>query len=336
MTSRRPLASVSFDADDLWSYMKTHGDPAWRDRPSYLPRCIPAALDLLDELNVRITFFLIGFDAARAENRTAMEEITRRGHEIGNHTFEHDPWLHLLSEREIDDELAKAEDAIEDATGSRPTGFRGPGFSWTPQLFDVLARRAYHYDASTLPTFIGPLARRYFLANSDLTPEQIEQREALFGSFWDGFKPNGPYRWELSDQRSLLEIPVTTIPGVRLPFHMSYLLYLARYSRRLMVLYLETALVACRVAGVEPSFLLHPLDILGGDEFPELRFFPGMDLPTSYKREIFLQALAALGRRFTLTPMGEHARAIERRGRLPTRRPSDTGRRGGTNRGATK
>ena len=26
-----PLASVSLDLDNQWSYMKTHGDPAWQD-----------------------------------------------------------------------------------------------------------------------------------------------------------------------------------------------------------------------------------------------------------------------------------------------------------------
>ncbi|MEW5916878.1 MAG: polysaccharide deacetylase, partial [Gemmatimonadota bacterium] len=32
----RPLASISFDADNLWSYMKTHGDATWQAYPSYL------------------------------------------------------------------------------------------------------------------------------------------------------------------------------------------------------------------------------------------------------------------------------------------------------------
>ena len=32
----RPVASVSLDLDNHWSYLKTHGDPQWEDRPSYL------------------------------------------------------------------------------------------------------------------------------------------------------------------------------------------------------------------------------------------------------------------------------------------------------------
>ena len=30
----RPTASVSLDMDNLWSYLKIHGNPAWADRPT--------------------------------------------------------------------------------------------------------------------------------------------------------------------------------------------------------------------------------------------------------------------------------------------------------------
>ena len=53
----------------------------------------------------------------------------------------------------------------------------------------------YVYDASTLPTFLGPLARLYFLASTDLGAEERKQRAALFGSFRDGFRPNKPHSY---------------------------------------------------------------------------------------------------------------------------------------------
>ena len=36
MSDHRPMASVSLDVDNLWSYLKTHGNPAWEGRPGYL------------------------------------------------------------------------------------------------------------------------------------------------------------------------------------------------------------------------------------------------------------------------------------------------------------
>ncbi len=189
MTDPRPLASVSLDVDNLWSYLKTHGDPGWQSRPSYLPVFFPPVLDALDELGLRITFFCVGLDADREENLAAFQSLTARGHEIGNHSYEHEPWLHRYSRDQLVLELTRTEDALQRATGQRPLGFRGPGYSWSPTLLELLAERGYRYDASTLPTYLGPLARRYYFMTAKLSPEQRRERAALFGTFRDGLPP---------------------------------------------------------------------------------------------------------------------------------------------------
>lgn len=306
----RPLASVSLDLDNLWSYQRTHGDPIWQERRSYLPALMPGLLDLLDEARCRITFFVVGADAAAPASAPWIRMITERGHEVGNHTFHHECWLQRYTRGQLVGELEAAEDAIERATGQRPTGFRGPGFSWSPTVLEVLADRAYVYDASTLPTFLGPLARAYFLATARLTPEQRREREGLFGSFADGFRPVAAYRWQLASGRSILEIPVTTTPGIRTPFHMSYLIYLHRFSPALMHAYLRAALALCRWSRVNPSFLLHPLDLLGPEHAPELAFFPGMDVPSATKRRLVRDVLSELAQHYTLMPMSAHAAAV--------------------------
>jgi peptidoglycan/xylan/chitin deacetylase (PgdA/CDA1 family) len=323
MSDPRPLASVSLDVDNLWSYMKTHGDPGWESRPTYLDRFFPPVLDALDALGLRITFFCVGVDAEREENLKPFQSLTARGHEVGNHSYEHEPWLHLYAQEALVRELERTEQAVERATGQRPIGFRGPGYSWSTALLEILADRGYLYDASTLPTFMGPLARRYYFLTAKLTPEQRRERAELFGSFADGLRPVKPYHWRLPSGRTLLELPVTTFPVVKVPFHLSYLLYLSRVSEGLMSAYLSTALAACRLTGTEPSFLLHPLDLLGGDQVKELAFFPGMDLPGARKIELFLRVLRRLGEHFRLVDMSTHARAIIARGGLPLRDADD-------------
>ena len=151
------------------------------------------------------------------------------------------------------------------------------------------------------PRFIGPLARLYFLTATRMSREERERRAGLFGGLRDGFRPNKPYQWRLGEGRSLVEIPVTTIPLCRVPFHMSYLLYLSRFSHRLMLAYLRSALLACRLSRVQPSFLLHPLDLLGGDQAPGLSFFPewtfrcreatGVRRSARYSREASIDSL---------------------------------------------
>ena len=321
MPERRPLASVSLDLDNLWSYMKTHGDAGWESRPSYLRVFLPPVLDALDRLGLKITFFVVGVDAARTENVAALRTITERGHEVGNHSFEHEPWLHRYPRERLEREIADAEEAIVGATGQRPIGFRGPGFSWSADLFEVLLDRGYLYDASTLPTFLGPLARAYYFWTAKLSPEDRAERSALFGTVRDGLRPIKAYCWRVANDRTLLEIPVTTFPGIRTPFHLSYLLYLSRVSERLMLAYLRSAATACRLTGTQPSFLLHPLDLLGGDQAPALASFPGMDLTGERKRDLFHRVLTVLAEYFTLVNMSTHARSLSSLPNLAVRKP---------------
>ncbi len=109
----KPIASLSLDLDNLWSYMKTHGDAGWESRPTYLPRVVPVALDLLREHDYAITFFVVGVDADRDENVDALRSIVGAGHEIGNHSYEHEPWLSRYSPGQLTEEIARAEVAIE-------------------------------------------------------------------------------------------------------------------------------------------------------------------------------------------------------------------------------
>ena len=139
----KPLASLSLDLDNEWSYLKTHGDVQWEALPSYLDVVVPRALDLLRSLDLTITFFVVGQDAALERNRDAIAALARAGHEIGNHSFKHEPWLHRYSEVDVRDELSSTEDALADVTGSVPIGFRGPGYSLSPTVLEVLVERGY-------------------------------------------------------------------------------------------------------------------------------------------------------------------------------------------------
>ncbi len=309
MNTKKPLASLSLDLDNKWSYMKTHGDAGWEAFPSYLDVVVPRFLDFLETRHLTITVFIVGQDAALEKNHTALKQIAQAGHEVGNHSFNHEPWLHLYSEAEIETEIEKAEKAIAQATGKTPIGFRGPGFSCSPTVLKILQRRGYLYDASTFPTFLGPLARAYYFMTSNLSKEDLDQRKALFGKFEEGFRPLNPYQWRLDETR-LIEIPVTTMPLFKIPIHFSYLLYLSVFSPPLAKLYFNLALTLCRLTKTQPSLLLHPLDFLGTEDAPELAFFPAMNLP-SYKKLAYLSYfVGALGDRFTLVPLHQQAQTL--------------------------
>jgi len=208
--NNKPVMSLSLDLDNQWTYMKTHGDPDWKELPSYLDIVVPRILEFLKRRDIKITFFVVGQDAVLEKNHEALGQLRAAGHEIANHSFHHEPWLHLYSREKLEDELARAEDAIESATGVRVKGFRGPGFSLSTSTLNVLQARGYEYDATSFPNVLNPLARAYFFSKSRLSDEEKQQRKALFGTFSDAKRPVKPYRWSL-DQGELLELPVMRI-----------------------------------------------------------------------------------------------------------------------------
>ncbi|MEO1013261.1 MAG: polysaccharide deacetylase family protein, partial [Bacteroidota bacterium] len=296
----KPMASISLDLDNQWSYMKIHGDEGWDKYPSYFDIFIPHILNVLDELDLKITFFIVGKDTESEENRKYLRMITARGHDVGNHSYHHESWLQTYSHDEIEHEIRSAEIAIEDTTGQKPIGFRGPGFSWSKDVLKVLESRGYQYDASTLPTFLGPLARTYYFWKSDLSKEEKRARKELFGKFSEGFRKLKPYKWDLGSGKTLMEIPVTTMPIFKIPFHLSYLIFLGNISMGLMRLYLHIAIALCKLTKTPISYLLHPLDLIGGDQISSLAFFPGMNVSSDRKVFIFKKVIHKLAKNYNL------------------------------------
>ena len=114
-----------------------------QDFPSYLDLVVPRILQVLEELDLKITVFVVGQDAALEKNYGALASISAAGHEIANHSFNHEPWLHLYTPSELEQEFERSEQAIMAATGKKPVGFRGPGFSFSDEVLKTLIRRGY-------------------------------------------------------------------------------------------------------------------------------------------------------------------------------------------------
>ncbi len=315
MTAGSRVASVSLDLDNEWTYLRTHGDKGWESYPSFLDVVTPRVLRFLRERSLKITFFIVGQDAALDRNRRPLADIAAAGHEIGNHSFSHQPWLHLLSAGELEKEVLGAQHVIEQATGKRPIGFRGPGYSVSRNALELLATNGFRYDASTIPTFIGPLARAYYFRVSSLDALGRQQRSQLFGAFSEGFRPLNPYRWG-PPAGGLIEIPVTTMPLLRTPIHASYILFTSRFSSNLAKAYFSTAVQLCHLSAVSPSLLLHPLDFIDAADAPRLSFFPGIEIPVKRKLDLLDWMLNRLGRHYRLVTMEEHALAAGK-SRLP-------------------
>jgi len=80
-------------------------------------------LDLAAKKHIKLTFFLIGENAARYPKLVQRE--LAEGHEIGNHSYTH-PDLAKMSDAAVRSEIQKTQDAIINASGYRPTLMRPP------------------------------------------------------------------------------------------------------------------------------------------------------------------------------------------------------------------
>ncbi|TQV83339.1 polysaccharide deacetylase family protein [Denitrobaculum tricleocarpae] len=318
---QRPRATLSLDLDNLWCYQRSFGLETWRSYPSFLEIAVPRILDFLDRLNLKVTFFVIGRDASDPANLGLLSEIVVRGHEVGNHSFDHELALHLQSREEIEDEIRRAADAIETVTGQRPRGFRGPAFGLSQDLLEVLAGLGYDYDASTCPNSLGLLARLWHRSKASKIGSDEKVVGGLYGSLKDTGQSLRPYLWSLKDG-ALMEVPVTTLPILRLPFHGTYLNYLADFSPALARGYFMTALRLCKLRAVPPSFLLHASDFLGGDDSVPLTYLPGMKRSAEEKNQFMAETLQAYSRMFEVTPIGTFADELKQQQALPSFLPA--------------
>jgi len=98
------VLSISFDA--AWGSAQTE-----------------TILDILDQYEVKTTFFLVGFWVEK--HPELVREMVRRGHEIGNHSATH-PHMSQLSEAKIREELRIVSEKVEQIIGKPTTLFRPP------------------------------------------------------------------------------------------------------------------------------------------------------------------------------------------------------------------
>jgi peptidoglycan/xylan/chitin deacetylase (PgdA/CDA1 family) len=108
-----PRLSGAGRADHVALSFDDGPDPAWT----------PAFLDVLATWQVRATFFMLGSMAAREPKLAA--EVAGAGHEVAVHGWAH-RYTVLRGPRAVADDLARATDAVAEATGTRPRFYRPP------------------------------------------------------------------------------------------------------------------------------------------------------------------------------------------------------------------
>lgn len=117
----------------------------------------PKILDVLREHNVKATFFVTGRHVEKYPE--IAKRIVQEGHEIGNHSYSHCNMV-LLNDEQLLNEIRRAEQAIVESTGTKPTLFRPPRGIYNNRVRQRILAEGYCivlWSVSSLDwSFLGP------------------------------------------------------------------------------------------------------------------------------------------------------------------------------------
>ena len=110
---------------------------------------IDQILEILEENNVKITFFMVGDWIEKYPE--AVKKIYDAGHEIGTHSDTH-PHVNNLSYEENIEEIEKSNDKIEKMTGERTNLYRTPYGEYNQTVIKAAQDKGYHTIQWSLDT----------------------------------------------------------------------------------------------------------------------------------------------------------------------------------------
>lgn len=134
MTAARKRELPVYNVDTQEKVLSISFDAAWGSANTL------KILDILEEYDVRTTFFLVGFWAEKYPE--LVQEMVLRGHEIGNHSATH-PHMSTLSDAQIREELRIVSDLVEHITGKPTTLFRPPYGEYNDAVVTVSREEGY-------------------------------------------------------------------------------------------------------------------------------------------------------------------------------------------------
>lgn len=142
---------LTFDVEDWYNCDFISEDFAWDKWEYRVDKTLIPLLDELDRRELKGTFFCLGWLAENYPD--IINEIDKRGHQIGCHSYQHELSFRFTPEQFVEDTM-KAKKLIENVIGKTIDVFRAPGFSITEQntwAIDELVKMGFKYDCSVFP-----------------------------------------------------------------------------------------------------------------------------------------------------------------------------------------
>ena len=277
----RPPCFIHVDLDGLWTLAGCYGfqEGSSFEKDPVFETGLPRLLNILDKLDIRATFFIVGRDTLHPFKAGLIREIRSTGHEVANHSWSHRGDLESMRSTELDEEIRRTSEAVRELTGYNPRGFRSPGYAAGPCILSSCARIGLEWDGSWLPTKWAPLLRwlagRYrWKVWKELNPDKPGENMCRGFSNQYGRNEAGepgtpvPYRYLTTAgtaldtkplTRAIIRLPLATSPLLGIPLHASMGMLLGESATL-------NGLEKLIREGRPLTWLLHGMDFLGVDD----------------------------------------------------------------------
>lgn len=238
------------DVDNLWIYEQEFGIYIHKDREFIYSASLPVLLEMLKKTRSKATFMIIGQDLRLPACQVFCRKAIADGHEIANHTWTHPISFNTLSYEQKKQQIVKTHQQIIRVCGRAPVGFRGPGYYQDREIVTILQKFNYKYDASVLPGVSQFLMSMYAYIRGG------GNRHKAFGKLQNILSQEQPYTVKcLNPKKTLLELPISVLPILRLPIHTTFAYFFGSGYRQLILYYLKS----------KPKYmlyLLHAIDFV--------------------------------------------------------------------------
>lgn len=188
--------ALTVDVEDYFhvaAFSKNIDRKDWGNYESRVEKNTYRLLEIFEQNNVKITFFVLGWVAERYPD--LVRDIVKSGHELACHGYSHQ-LIYNQSRAEFREETLRAKKILEDTAQTTVFGYRAASYSVTNKslwALDEIAEAGFIYDSSIFPVRHD---------NYGIPGAQAE-----------------PHRLQTPEGHSLVEFPLSTVNvfGYKLP-----------------------------------------------------------------------------------------------------------------------
>jgi peptidoglycan-N-acetylglucosamine deacetylase len=206
----RLTIAITVDHDAISDGVRRGDSPVKLSHGEFGPRVgAPRLIELFERESIPTTWFMPGHTVVTFPD--SVRAVVDGGHELATHGWYHEDFAEL-SRDEQRDVLERSRDAVAEAAGEPPRGFRAPYWSLGRDTLELVEAAGYRYDSSLMAGDASPYRVRHGDRHSTAEGTTWGREGSLVEvpvywamDDWPHFEP-GPSRDGLSAPSKVLEI----------------------------------------------------------------------------------------------------------------------------------